>query len=487
MIGGKGTETGRVDFTSFHNIIGSELCTSITKRRSVNPATNKPLWEVPIATENDVNAAVTAAQSAFTAWSETPFEQRQRCLQAFEEEIEKHRDDFMTLLAQEIGRPAPFGHLEIDDTVKFISYFANITPPAEKVIQDDERVRIITRCCPLGVVAGIVPWNFPLVLAAGKVAQALVTGNCIILKPSPFAPYSCLKLAEIGRSFFPPGVLQALSGDDLTGPLMTEHPGIHKVSFTGSTATGKKVLVAASRTLKRVTLELGGNDATIIFSDVDIEKVAARLALGCFLNSGQVCLASKRIYVHEEIYAQFLPAFVGNVQKLLVGQPLDKGVMIGPVQNKMQTGIVQAFFDDCKSNGYKFALGGDFKRDQAASCFFQPAILDRPPDNSKIVTEEPFGPIVPMLSWKTEEEVIRRANDTKSGLGATIWTRNVETAARVARRLDVGSVWINSNAMPVPQGTLHGHKESGFGGEWGIDGMLGYCSLQTIQLYKSVL
>ena len=242
---------------------------------------------------------------------------------------------------------------------------------------------------PMGVVGAITPWNFPLVLSIAKVGAALVTGNCIIVKPSPFTPYTVLKFAEIAQQVLPAGVFQALHGDEKTGPLMTEHPGIAKISFTGSSSTGKLVMAAASKTLKSVTLELGGNSASIICPDVDIESVAKQVAMGSFFNSGQFCMASKRIYVHKDIYNQFLKAITAAVQSWKVGPASEQDVMLGPVQNDMQYTIVKSFFKDTIDNGHKFAIEGGPEGDD--SYVIKPAIVDNPPDHSKIVAEEPFG------------------------------------------------------------------------------------------------
>ena len=257
-------------------------------------------------------------------------------------------------------------------------------------MQDDENMKLTVRYVPLGVVGAICPWNFPLVLGMGKIAAALITGNTIIVKPSPFSPYSILKFIELVQNVFPPGVLQALNGDDKLGPQICLHPGIDKISFTGSIATGKKVMQAASSTLKRVTLELGGNSASIVCPDVDVKAVAPQVAIGSFFNSGQLCAASKRLFVHKDIYDEFLQALTETVKSWKVGPASVPGTMLGPVQNEMQYNVVKKIFDDTISNGYKFALGGKIP-DTDKDFVIQPAIIDSPPDDSIIVKEEPFG------------------------------------------------------------------------------------------------
>ena len=243
---------------------------------------------------------------------------------------------------------------------------------------------------PLGIIAAICPWNFPLAIAACRIGPALLTGSCIIVKPSPFTPYSIFKLVEIAQPFLPPGVLQALNGNDTLGPLITEHHGIHKISFTGSAVAGKKVMASAARTLKSVTLELGGNSATVVCPDVDVVKVAPNVAVGAFFNSGQLCLATKRLYVHKDIYKELLAEIVKAVKRWKTGPVTeDANCMLGPVQNATQHSIVKGFFEDCAKNGYEFALPGEVEKGDGFVIL--PAIVDNPPDSAKVVREEQFG------------------------------------------------------------------------------------------------
>lgn len=260
------------------------------------------------------------------------------------------------------------------------------------MIQDDENLRLTIKQVPIGVVAAICPWNYPVVLAISKIAASLITGNCTIVKPSPFTPYSILKFVELVRHLFPPGVIQTLNGDANLGQRLCTHPGIDKISFTGSTATGKKIVASAASTLKSVTLELGGNNASIVCPDVDPNIVAPQVAFGSFLNAGQLCIASKRIYVHDKIYDEFLKVMVRTVKSWKVSPTsnLETGITIGPIQNQMQYDIVKRFFQDSMDAGYKFATG-ERSLDSADSFLVNPAIIDNPPDDSLIVTGEPFG------------------------------------------------------------------------------------------------
>lgn len=350
--------------------------------------------------------------------------------------------------------------------------------------EDDEKV-VTTRYIPLGVVGAIIPWNFPCSITISKLAPALLAGNAVIIKPSPFTPYCGLKIVEIAQEVFPPGVVQAVGGDDSLGPMLTAHPDIDKISFTGSIPTGKRVMESCARTLKRVTLELGGNDPSIVLPDVDVDRVAAQVAQGAFRNTGQVCIAIKRIYVHRSIYRPFVDALVRHARDMKVGGFDEADVALGPIQNDMQYGKVKDMFRDTKEKGYTFALG---EPDVAPGkgFFVRPAIIDNPPEDSRIVQEEPFGPIVPTLVYDDVEDAIARANDTKTGLGASVWGKDVKAARAVAERLEAGSVYVNSFEKPSPRAFFSGHKESGIGGSMGMMGILGYTNAHVIHEYKQV-
>ncbi|KAH6953358.1 aldehyde dehydrogenase domain-containing protein [Fusarium avenaceum] len=466
-------------------IINGKSSPTQKSHRGVNPATleNKP--DVPVATQDDLNQAVDAGRKAFKSWSKVPWEERKKKLFEWADAIEAQKNDFRDLLISEQGKPIPQASSETDAAIAWVRGQASIDLP-EEVVEDSETRKIVTRYTPLGVAAAIVPWNFPLMLAAAKIAPAVLTGNVIIVKPSPFTPYCGLKLVELAQQFFPPGVVQSLSGDDNLGPWITSHPGIDKISFTGSTHTGKLVMQSAAKTLKRVTLELGGNDAAVVFPDVDIDKVAEKVSMLAFLNSGQICLNVKRVYVHESIYEKFRDAVVKHVKSYQIGDGSKDSTSHGPIQNQMQYNRVKTFFDDIEKQGWKVATGGSFNPAPKDGYYITPTVIDNPPDNSRIVVEEPFGPILPLLSWKDEEEVIERANDTRLGLGASVWSGNLETAERVAKALDAGTVWVNNHFDITPMAPFGGHKESGIGAEWGINGLKGFCNVQSLFLSKAV-
>ncbi|KAF3394015.1 Aldehyde dehydrogenase family 1 member A3 [Penicillium rolfsii] len=444
-----------------------------------DPRSSEPLWDVPVAGEEELQIAVTAAQNAFPLWSKKPVAERQDILRQLAAMLREERKLMSMVVSKETGKSDFMSGLEVDHSIAFLEFNAS-QEITDEIVHEDDTMKIVQTHSPLGIVAAICPWNFPLVLATAKVAAALLTGNCIIVKPSPFTPYSILKFAEKATKIVPAGVFQALNGDNALGASMSTHPGIQKISFTGSTKTGKKIMEAASGTLKRITLELGGNDATIVCPDVDLSKVASEVVNGCLFNAGQMCVATKRVYIHESIYREFMERVV-EAAKAFTEQPSTAPPIFGPIQNYMQYAIVQDLIEDCKATGCKIVAG---QNQSANGLFIEPTIVDNPPDDSRIVKEEQFGPIIPLMSWKDEEEVIRRVNDTDAGLGACVWAKDSTRALSIGRKLEAGSIWINSYEKPNPAGYFSGHKQSGIGGEWGRQGLLSYCNTQSIHIFK---
>ena len=317
------------------NVINNQIVPTSKTRHSINPNNGEPLWESPVATQSDVDAAVTHARTAFNTWSKIPFPERAKLLLSYADSIEANLSELQPLLVKESGKPLGLAEGEYAMTIAWLRSFAGMEIKDE-VLDENEDRKIVQTFPPLGVCCGIAPWNWPVLLGLGKVGPALITGNTIILKPSPYTPYSDLKLGEIAASVFPPGVFQVLSGGDDLGPMLTTHPDIDKVGFTGSVATGKKVMESCARTLKRVTLELGGNDPAIICEDVDLEKVVPKIATKVFLNSGQICMLVKRIDVHEKIYDAFRTKMVEFAKNVKTGNGFEEDVLVGPLQNAIQ-------------------------------------------------------------------------------------------------------------------------------------------------------
>ncbi|KAM3069063.1 hypothetical protein ACMFMG_004244 [Clarireedia jacksonii] len=480
----------RMDFSTFHNVIDGKLTSTPKTRHSVDPATEEPNPEVPLSTQEDLDKAVLAAGKAQKSWQNTTIAERRKLFSQYADALESYRKEFVDLLISEQGKARFLAEDEFSRTVAMVRDTSTLELTDEVVHETDDLVATV-RYVPIGICAALVPWNYPLLLAVGKIAPALWAGNAIIVKPSPDTPYGGLKLVELAMQFFPPGVVQALSGGHDLGPMCTAHPGIDKISFTGSIATGKKVMESCSKTLKRVTLELGGNDAAIICEDVDVESVAPQISTLAFLNSAQICMAIKRIYVHEAIYDRFLSAMVSHAKNLGVGSGKDPKTFVGPLQNATQLEKVQSYYDDIEKNGLRAALGGPsalLKESLPKGYFLTPTIIDNPPDTERIVQEEPFGPIVPLIKWSgSDDAVVERANDSLTGLGASVWSADVARAEKMARQLQAGSVWVNTHFQVSALVPFGGHKNSGLGMEWGIMGLKHWCNPQSLWKPKSKL
>jgi acyl-CoA reductase-like NAD-dependent aldehyde dehydrogenase len=443
----------------------------------INPATEEVIAEVPDISREQLDQAVQSAREAFGPWRAQPLEVRQGLVKQIADKIAEHAEEFAQLLTREQGKPLADARFEMSACIHWLTEVAKQAPTVELVSETADR-RIETHHVPIGVVGGIAPWNFPMTLSVWKIAPALVAGNTLVLKPSPFTPLTSLKLGELLRDVLPPGVLNIVTGGDRLGPWITEHPGIDKVAFTGSTATGKAIMRSASLNLKRITLELGGNDPAIVLPDVDIEKVVPQLFWAAFRNNAQFCLASKRMYVHESIYERFKEAFVAYAKTVKVGDGTLEGTQIGPIQNKPQFESVKALLSEAKSQGVSFILGGDVPETKG---YFVPiAIADNPPEDSRVVAEEAFGPVLPLLRYYSTEEAIQRANASIYGLGASVWGKDLEKAQEVADQLEAGTVWINTIHELGPNFAFGGHKQSGLGVENGLAGLLEYTNPKTI-------
>jgi len=466
-----------VDFhNAFRMTIGGKLVTAEQTFEAYNPATEAVIAQVPEASRDQLEAAVAAAKSAFPAWSALPLSERQAAVAKIGDLIEAHAEDFMRLLTLEQGKARAGAEWEIGGSVIWCREIAKQALETHRVEEDGRTIE--TRRVPLGVVGGITPWNFPVLLAVWKIAPALVAGNTMVLKPSPYTPLCTLKLGELVSQTLPPGVLNIVSGGNKLGEWLTAHADVRKVSFTGSSATGRKIMAAASGNLKRITLELGGNDPAIVMPDVDVEKIAEKLFWAAFQNSAQFCVAAKRIYIHADIYDALAAALVRYAQTVKVGDGSQQGVDLGPIQNRMQFEKLKDLLADARRAGQRFLLGGEISRQKG---FFVPiTIIDNPPDDSRVVTEEAFGPILPLLKFDDVDDVVNRANNTEYGLAASVWSGDVEGARRIAERIEAGTVWINEVHTFSPHVAFGGHKQSGIGIENALEGLAEYTNSQTL-------
>ena len=447
----------------------------------INPATEQVFASCPRASKEDLEVAVAAAKQAFRSWKKTPIEERRAALRAASALIMEHAEAFAGLFTKEQGRPTALAKEEVMGTAYWFSSTADLDLPVD-ITEDTKHRRIEVHHEPLGVVCGIVPWNFPMLLASWKIAPALLTGNTIVLKPSPFTPLCTLKLGELLQTVFPPGVLNIISGADELGPWMTSHKGFAKITFTGSTATGKRVMESAARDLKRVTLELGGNDAAIVLPDVNVDTIAERIFAGAFSNTAQICVATKRLYVHEDIYDAMRDRLHALAKSAAVGDGSQQGNTYGPVQNKAQYDRVMELMEDAKNSGLTMLYGSEVPE---KGYFIPLTIVDNPPEDSRVVQEEAFGPILPMMKFSEIDDVVDRVNDTEYGLAGAVWSADIELAKEIAASMESGTIWINQNLESTPLTPLSGHKQSGIGSENGIYGLREFTQPKAIYIPKS--
>ncbi len=467
--------------TQFKLLIDGELRDGVASIDVVNPADESVVAQCPIANEAMLNQAVESSHKAYLSWRKLSFSERGVYIKKLTAAVEENAEEFARILTQEQGKPLA----QARDEVMFAQLFANHFADCEienKVLSEDDHGRIEVLREPLGVVAGICPWNFPLLISLYKIAPAVMAGNSIIIKPAPTTPLSSLKLAELIADIFPPGVVNILCDNNDLGPAISSHPGIAKVSFTGSTPTGKKIMASAAGTLKRLTLELGGNDAAVVLDDVDPKQVAEGIFGSAFLNSGQVCIALKRLYVHDSIYDELCEEIAELANASVVGNGLEEGVQFGPVQNRMQFDKVCSYIENAKANG-RIIAGGEVPD---APGFMVPLTVVRDiEDGAAVVDEEPFGPILPIVRYSDLDDVIERANNSDYGLGGSVWSSNLDRAREVAGRMDSGTVWINQHCAFGPHIPFAPAKESGLGVEWGEEGFHEFTAMKVINISKA--
>jgi acyl-CoA reductase-like NAD-dependent aldehyde dehydrogenase len=446
----------------------------------INPATGKVFAQVPDCSKAELDQAMDAAQRAYPSWSRD-MSARRNILNECAAVLQAQPEGLARMLTQEQGKPLDKAAQEIMGTAIWCQYTASLDLPPE-VVQDNDASRIEIRRKPVGVVAAITPWNYPLMLAMWKIAPALLAGNTVVLKPSPFTPITSLMLGEILRGIVPPGVLNVVSGGDDLGAMMTTHPVPRKISFTGSVETGKKVAAAAAPDLKRVTLELGGNDPAIVLSDVDPNAVAEKIFWGAFENSGQICSAIKRVYVPEQMYKPMLEKLSDLAKSVKVGNGLDAGTQLGPINNKPQFERVMELVEDAKKHGAKVVTGG--ARIGTEGYFYAPTIVGDISDGVRLVDEEQFGPALPIIPYKDVDDVVRRANATHFGLSGSVWSKDHKRAAEVAQQLECGSAWVNQHLAIAPNLPFGGAKWSGIGVENGPWGLMGFTEIQVVNVSK---
>ncbi|MCR2799336.1 aldehyde dehydrogenase family protein [Microbacterium sp. zg-Y818] len=444
-----------------------------------DPATGLVFATVADATPADLDDAFQAAAAAQPAWAARPYADRVALLEAVSRRLGEHADELAALLTREQGKPLANARGEVAVAQRWIAVMSQYDLEPEVLERTEEKI-VELRREPIGVIAAITPWNVPLGLAAWKFVPALLAGNTMVLKPSPFTPVATARLGELVADILPAGVLTVVTGGDELGAAMSQHPIPRKVTMTGSVATGRKVAVAAGHDLKRVTLELGGNDPAIVLADADIADIAPRLFTAAFANNGQVCTAVKRIYAHDDVYDDLVAALAAIAAETSVGNGLDEGVRLGPLANRAQRDRVEGFVDAAVRAGARVAAGG--RRLDRPGWFYQPTIVADLPEGTDLETQEQFGPAVPVIRYRDLDQAIARANAGDYGLGASVWGTDAGTAVAAAGRLEAGTVWVNAHLALSPSLPFGGHKHSGLGVENGLLGLHEYTRVRVVHL-----
>ncbi|WPB89298.1 aldehyde dehydrogenase family protein [Streptomyces malaysiensis] len=460
----------------FRLLINGELVAGDETMPVYNPATGTVFATSPRASRAQLDQAVAAAKSAFPGWAATDVDTRKAALKAIADAVTAHAEELVEVLIAEHGKPRAEAVREIGGTAGFFRFATTLDLPTQ-TWQDADGRNITTARRPLGPVAAIIPWNFPLLTVAFKLPSALLAGNTVVVKTSPTTPLTTLLFARIVAPLLPPGVLNVITDDNDLGDALTSHPDIRKVTFTGSTATGQRVMGNAVSTLKRLTLELGGNDAAIVLGDVKPSEVAPQLFRAAFQNNGQVCLAIKRLYVHDDVYDEICRELAKLADAAVVGEGTEDGVTHGPIQNKRQYDKLLALLEVARQDGTVIAGGSALER---PGYFIRPTIVRDINDGSVLVDEEQFGPILPVISYSDIDEVIDRANSSGFALGASVWSADPERAADLAWRMDAGTVWVNKHSDIAPHIPFGGAKMSGVGTEFAQEGLYEFTQLKVI-------
>lgn len=469
--------------TRFSLTIGGKPVTQDKTFDVLNPADGTVVAACPEASIGLVDQAVASARRAFPGWAGLEDAERVSTLLAMADVIERNHAELSELITREQGKTqsGPGANFEVAGAVAWTRVTAGLSLPKE-TIQDDENGTITIVHKPIGVVGSITPWNWPLLIAVWHIIPALRVGCTVVIKPSPFTPLSTLKLVELMNPLLPAGVLNVVTGGPEIGAHIVEHPGIDKIVFTGSIATGKAIMASASRSLKRVTLELGGNDAGIVLPGTDVSPLLEKMFWGAFLNAGQTCAAMKRLYVHESQYDEVVAALADHVAGITVGNGIDPESLIGPVSNKMQLDKVIAYVEEARARGARIVTGGH--RVEGPGFFYPLTVIADVTDDMQVVKEEQFGPVLPIIKYKTIEEAIERANSLDVGLGGSVWSNDATAAATWAARLECGTAWVNQHGAVHPLAPFGGIKCSGIGVEFNVAGLKEYTSVQVVNIAR---
>ncbi|WP_349538617.1 aldehyde dehydrogenase family protein [Sagittula sp. NFXS13] len=460
-------------------IANGERVETISRFEVQNPGTGNVAGYAPDAGQDELDRAVSAAKAAFPAWAATSDEDRAAACNAVADHIETHAEELAQLITLEQGKP--LGGLgsrwEIGGAVAWARYTAALSLPM-KVLQDTNEGKVEMYRKPLGVVGSITPWNFPVMIAVWHILPALRSGNTVVSKPSPMTPLASLRLVELMNEVLPAGLVNSVSAADGAfnmGAAMSSHEDIAKIVFTGSCGTGQKVMQSGAETMKRLTLEMGGNDAGIVLPDADPQAIAEGLFWGAFINNGQTCAAMKRLYVHDDIHDAVCEALVAYASNIKVGEGTLEDSVLGPVQNKAQFDKVARLVAAAKETG-QVLLGGE----PGEGLFYPPTIIAGLGADDALVYEEQFGPALPVIRYTDVEDALAQANALDVGLGGSVWSSDKDAAKAVAQRMECGTVWINGHGGIQPNAPFGGVKKSGFGVEFGEEGLKEYTDIQVI-------
>jgi aldehyde dehydrogenase (NAD+) len=452
---------------------------------TLNPHDNSVIAEVAMAGRVDVDRAVAAAKAAFPKWSRLAAMERGRLLLKLADAIEANADALARLESLDTGHPIrDTRNLDVPRTAATFRYFGGMADKFEgSVIPVEQGFLNYLMREPVGVVGQVVPWNFPLMFTSWKMAPALAAGNCVVMKPAELTPLSSLAIAELmAQVGFPEGVVNILPGlGHVAGQYIAEHPEISKVAFTGSTAVGRKIVQASSGNLKKVQLELGGKGANIVFGDANIEAVVQGSAFGIFHNQGQACIAASRMIVHESVADEVLEKLVALSRTIRIGDPLDPATEMGPLTSRQHRDRVLSYVDIAREQGGRILAGGKSPDGAAfaSGCYVEPTMVEAKPEH-RVSQEEVFGPFMTVARFRTDEEALAIANGTEYGLGAGLWTRDLQRAHLVARELRAGMVWINSYKRVSPGSPFGGVGASGYGREMGFEAMREYTQPKSV-------
>ena len=447
-----------------------------------NPATGSLLGNAPASSPAQVHAAVAAARAAQPAWAALPDAERKALISRVAEVLTENSQYLAEWITREQGKPlaGPGSLFEMQACVGWTHVSTMLDLPVEVVFEDDTRRDEVHRK-PIGVVAAIAPWNWPLMIAIWQIIPALRAGNTVVLKPSEYTPLGTLEMVRLINEVLPPGVLNTVSGGGAIGEVLVRHTAVKKIMFTGSGATGRKIIEASAGNMARLTLELGGNDAAIVLPGADVQAMAQGLFWGAFLNMGQTCACIKRLYVHESQYEAVVSALKAVADAVPMGDGMQQGILLGPVQNRMQFDKVAALVDAARRAGARIVTGG---QPTAGSLFYPVTLVADVKDGNPLVDEEQFGPALPIIAYSDVSEAVRNANRLDAALGASVWSSDVQEAQRVALQLEAGTVWINQHGAIHPMVPFGGIKGSGYGVEFGLEGLKAVTVPQVISIKK---